>query len=221
MTFSQALQIRPGITAVIGSGGKSTLLEVLARELGRQGTVVLCTTTRMYPARNCFTLYDPDEETLGEALKAFRVICVGRAEREGKLSAPGLPMDILCHLADFVLVEADGAKRLPLKAHAPYEPVIPHETGQTICVVGLSGLGKTVRQAAHRPERYAKLARIALEDPVPPQAAARVLRAEGLGDRVLLNQADDEHFQALGRTLQAELTVPTVIGSLWKGLVLC
>lgn len=221
MTFSQALQIRPGITAVIGSGGKSTLLEVLARELGRQGTVVLCTTTRMYPARSCFTLYDPDEETLGEALKAFRVICVGRAEREGKLSAPGLSVEILCHLADFVLVEADGAKRLPLKAHEAYEPVIPRETRQTICVVGLSGLGKTVRQAAHRPERYAELAGIALEDPVPPQAAARVLRAEGLGDRVLLNQADDEHFQALGRTLQAELTVPTVIGSLWKGLVLC
>lgn len=221
MTFSQALQIRPGITAVIGSGGKSTLLEVLARELGRQGTVVLCTTTRMYPARNCFTLYDPDEETLGEALKAFRVICVGRAEREGKLSAPGLPMETLCRLADFVLVEADGAKRLPLKAHAPYEPVIPRETGQTICVVGLSGLEKTVQQAAHRPERYAELAGIALEDPVTPQAAARVLRAEGLGDRVLLNQADDEHFQALGRALQAELTVPAVIGSLWKGLILC
>ena len=156
-----------------------------------------------------------------EALKALGVVCVGRAEREGKLSAPGLSMEILCHLADFVLVEADGSKGLPLKAHAPYEPVIPRETGQTICVVGLSGLGKTVRQAAHRPERYAELAGIALEDPVTPQAAARVLRAEGLGDRVLLNQADDEHFQALGRALQAELTVPTVIGSLWKGLVLC
>lgn len=221
MTFSQALEIQPGVTAVIGSGGKSTLLEVLAQELGRQGTVVLCTTTRMYPARSCITLYDPDEETLGEALKAFPVVCVGLAEREGKLSAPGLPMEILCHLANFVLVEADGSKRLPLKAHESYEPVIPRETGQTICVVGLSGLGKTVQQAAHRPERYAKLAGIALDDPVTPQAAAQVLRAEGLGDRVLLNQADDEHFQALGRALQAELAVPTVIGSLWKGLILC
>ena len=40
MTFSQALEIRAGITAVIGSGGKSTLLEVLARELGSRGVTV-------------------------------------------------------------------------------------------------------------------------------------------------------------------------------------
>src|SRR5699024_3791603 len=105
------------------------------------------------------------------ALKALGVVCVGRAEREGRLSVPGLSMEIVCRLADFVLVEADGSKGLPLKAHAPYEPVLPSKAKQTICVVGLSGLGKTVQEAAHRPERYAKLAGLALEDLVTPQAA--------------------------------------------------
>ena len=33
MKLCEALNIKPGLTAVIGSGGKSTLLEVLAEEL--------------------------------------------------------------------------------------------------------------------------------------------------------------------------------------------
>ena len=43
--FSKTLGIRPGVTAVIGGGGKSTLLRRLGEELSREGSVLLCTTT--------------------------------------------------------------------------------------------------------------------------------------------------------------------------------
>ena len=46
MLYSQ-LGIQKGITAVIGSGGKTTLLSVLAQEL--PGTVLLCTSTHIRP----------------------------------------------------------------------------------------------------------------------------------------------------------------------------
>ena len=48
--LASALGIEPGITAIIGSGGKSTLLKTLGLELMRTvGRVLLCTTTHMFP----------------------------------------------------------------------------------------------------------------------------------------------------------------------------
>lgn len=48
--LASALKIEPGITAIIGSGGKSTLLKTLGLELMRAGgRVLLCTTTHMLP----------------------------------------------------------------------------------------------------------------------------------------------------------------------------
>ena len=49
-TLPPTLKIEPGITAIIGSGGKSTLLKALGLELMRAGgRVLLCTTTHMFP----------------------------------------------------------------------------------------------------------------------------------------------------------------------------
>ena len=47
MDFSKLLGLRPGVTAVIGSGGKTSLLRRLAAELPE--TVLLCTTTHIRP----------------------------------------------------------------------------------------------------------------------------------------------------------------------------
>ena len=47
MKFCEALDVRPGVTAVIGSGGKSSLLRRLAEEV--PGTAILCTTTHIRP----------------------------------------------------------------------------------------------------------------------------------------------------------------------------
>lgn len=48
--LASALKLEPGITAIIGSGGKSTLLKALGLELMRAGgRVLLCTTTHMFP----------------------------------------------------------------------------------------------------------------------------------------------------------------------------
>ena len=40
MTLSQLLDIRPGVTAVIGGGGKTTLLRTLGEELAGQHPVL-------------------------------------------------------------------------------------------------------------------------------------------------------------------------------------
>lgn len=209
-SFAEALNIRPGITAVIGSGGKTSLLYRLAEEL-RTHRVLLATSTHIRRPPHLPFLEEVRQVQPGQP------VCVGSYGPGGKLTAPRQTFARLAALADYVLVEADGSKCLPLKAHAPYEPVIPQGSNQTIAVVGLTGLDRAIREAAHRPERYAALAEATLDDPATPERVARVLQREALHTRVLLNQADVTD----GRALAQLLSCPVVLGAVQKGEIQC
>lgn len=148
-----------------------------------------------------------------ESLPADR-LCVGTPAENGKLTAPAQSFAELAKLADYVLVEADGSKGLPLKAHLPHEPVIPESVLQVIQVVGLSGMGKPIGKAAHRPERYAELCGCGLQDIAIPERMAKVLNTEALADRYVLNQADDPEDEKFGRTLAALLQKPSILTKL-------
>lgn len=137
--FSQMFGLKPGVVSVIGSGGKTTLLSTLAREL--PGPVILCTTTHIFPFSEYPLISVEDAGALKAALTRSRVVCLGQPGKDGKLTAPALPFSLLLELAPWVLVEADGSKHLPLKAHASYEPVVPPESSHTILVAGASGFG--------------------------------------------------------------------------------
>lgn len=190
MYFSKLLGLRPGVTAVIGSGGKTNLLRRLAEEL--PGTVLLCATTHIRPFEEYPLLTAPTPEDIRKALTAYRVLCLGTPCENGKLTAPALSVETLTALADYVLVEADGSRQLPLKAHATHEPVIPALSRQVICVAGASGFGRTIRESVHRPERFSALTGSAVSDLAAPEQAAKALLAEKLCDTVFLNQIDTE-----------------------------
>ena len=190
MKFCEALELPRGVTAVIGSGGKTSLLRRLAEEV--PGTAILCTTTHIFPFSEYPVLEHPSPEELRRALTDSRVVCTGTPGPEGKLTAPQLPMETLAALADYVLVEADGSHQRPLKAHAPHEPVIPSGSRRVICVVGASGFGRPIREAVHRPERFCALTGASEDDPAAPELAACALLREALCDTVLLNQLDGE-----------------------------
>ena len=135
----------------------------------------------------------------------------------GKLGPAELAPAELARLADYVLVEADGSKRLPLKAHAAWEPVVPEGSTQSVLVVGASGFGRPVREAVHRPERFCELAGCSPEDEATPEAVAAVIRAEGLASRVVVNQCEDGLALACARRLAGLLCVPVAAGSLREG----
>lgn len=211
MGFAETLGVRPGVTSVIGSGGKTSLLAALAREL--PGTVVLTTTTHILPFPDVPLVTSADADDVRSALAESRVVCVGsRAEKNGKLVTPELGIDALASLADYVLVEADGARRLPLKAHAPWEPVVPACSGRTILVLGAFGLDHPVREKVHRPELFCELAGCTPDDPATPELVARAANAEALADVALVNQADVAPDAA--RDLAALLGVLAVTSSL-------
>lgn len=205
--FSEALAIRPGVTAIIGSGGKTSLLYRLADELKDGGSVLVTTSTHILPPEH-LPVYTRTGRVRG-------VCCVG-TPCGIKLKAPEQSFEELAGLADFVLVEADGSAHLPIKAHASHEPPIPPNANNRILVVGVSGLNRPVGEAAHRAERFRALSGSELAS---PEAVAAVIRAEALCDRVVLNQAETNPDAA--RQLAALLPYPVLLTTLNKGELLC
>lgn len=236
--LASALKIEPGITAIIGSGGKSTLLKALGLELMRAGgRVLLCTTTRMFPVAG--VPWDGSSRRL-DAVPwkpgALHVpgctceACVGLARgsicqagvldpETGKLSSPAEPLDELAQRFDYVLAEADGSKRLPLKAHAAWEPVIPAVTANVVWVVGASGLGKPVAEVVHRPELFCERCGCKPTDIATPERVAQALNAELRAldlntARIMLNQVDTLADSTMVERFEATLNRPIIATSL-------
>lgn len=219
MKLTELLEVCPGVTAVIGGGGKTTLLRTLGEELAgaRWNRVLLCTTTKFFPFPGLLNLIDPDEETLAAALEDRRLVCAGTSvPGTEKLTVPDIPMARLAALADYVLVEADGSAGRPFKAHASHEPVIPPETDQTVLVAGASGFGRPISEAAHRPALYARLAGVSESTPATVETEAAVLLAEGLPGRVFVNQTEMAETRALAADLAARLPCVVAAGSLLR-----
>lgn len=236
--LASALKIEPGITAIIGSGGKSTLLKTLGLELMRAGgRVLLCTTTHMFPVAG--VPWDGSNRRLdaapwkpgaAHAPGCTCKVCAGMSRgsicqagvldpETGKLSAPAEPPNELAQRFDYVLAEADGSKRLPLKAHAAWEPVIPSGTANIVWIAGASGLGKPINEAVHRPELFCERCGCEPTDIATPENVAQALSAEmqalKLGAaRVMLNQVDTLSDPTMADRFQAALGRPLIATSL-------
>ena len=215
MELAKLLDIHSGVTAVIGGGGKTNLLRTLGEELAERNRGLLCTTTKIFPFPGLPCAMTAEE--LDSLRRELRLMCAGTpVPGTEKLTAPPVPMAELAAWFDYVLVEADGSAQRPFKAHASHEPVIPAEASQVICVVGASGFGKPIREATHRPELYAQLAGVSVEDPVAPETEAAVLQAEGLHHRIYVNQVETRQDLAAAEALAALLDCPVLAGSLHR-----
>ena len=197
-----ALAVPRGITSIVGGGGKTTLMLYLARELRETGArVIMTTSTHIFPPEGIPTLTDGTLAETSALLNREGGVCLGTPVEKGKLSAPTLAFAELAAIADYVLVEADGAKGLPLKAPAEHEPVIPVKTSLVVAVAGLDGLGKPIRETVFRPALYAALLETDEQHILTPHDLARVLThpqgqrkgvLPGMRFGIVLNKADTE-----------------------------
>jgi len=181
--------------AVVGAGGKTSLCWLLAQEIAARGErVIFTTTTRIrMPQATAFDVIAIGA-TPAEPPGDWRTACIAsgvdgvldnRPLFESlmpvvatKLAGFGVePLDALHHSCEAsLLVEADGARGLMLKAPAAYEPVIPSRA-TTVCVVAnLAVLGQPLdERVAHRPERVAQLTGLRRGDPIVAEAMAALL----------------------------------------------
>ena len=148
---------------IVGGGGKTSLLFALAREgaaLGKR--VVTTTTTKMLrpavDASRCLFLEGAEDigTVVGAALDESTHVTIGSGRAGDKLlAAPPADLDRLHDeaVADWILVEGDGARHRHLKMPRDGEPVVPEATERIIAVAGVDVIGKTfTEETIFRPE---------------------------------------------------------------------
>lgn len=186
MELLSALGVRPGdCVAIVGAGGKTTLCWRLTQALAAQGRrVIFTTTTKIWrPANGAFDMLHIGSITNClsslDAAKPWRTACLASTTEGAPDTTPvadaGMPTlhtkligfmpDAICALklstqplGISIVVEADGARGLRIKAPGDGEPVIP-DCADVVCVLAnLDAIGLPLdARVAHRPDRIARL----------------------------------------------------------------
>lgn len=172
MRLRDALRVQRGdIVAFVGAGGKTSALFRLASELRAEGWRVLATTTTRVASHEaaraplCAPLSaDVTHNTIRKWLNEHGFVFLYDMDGVKNNKMIGLHPDVIAGLVDSVnsdvlLIEADGARRLPFKAPYDHEPVIPPDTSLVVPVAGIDALGqplddKHIYNAARVQDRY-------------------------------------------------------------------
>jgi molybdenum cofactor cytidylyltransferase len=223
--------------AFVGAGGKTSAMFRVSRQL--EGPVILTTTTHIGVDQAKFAdenwiITESDEiiKILGRTREPSVILLTSGESEDGRL----MPLSAKCQETlvkecisrDLpLLVEADGARGLPLKAPGEHEPAIPEWVNAVLLVAGMGGIGQPLDKLhVHRSEHFSNLSGLGFAEIITPRALARVLmHPEGGLKRipvkarklVLLNQAEGETRLGQAREI-AEGLIPSfervVIGSL-------
>ncbi len=158
----------PPVVAIVGGGGKTSLLYRLGRDADALGLLtVICGTTRYTRAPNPHAtppVLRDLEQRLPERIRdawadgATTVVASGTDEGAPDRLVAIAPETVgaIAGLQGLggLLVEADGSRQLPFKAPAPHEPVIPASATHVIAIVGLDALDAPLDEVhVHRPDR--------------------------------------------------------------------
>ena len=234
MELKYGLRLSPDSKiALVGSGGKTTALFQLAREY--ESAVLAAAAAHMAPEQLAYADRHYQIQDRSE-IPAFRPEFQGQtllftgAPTASEERVQGLTQDVLEGLwirAEEhqlpLLVEADGARRMPLKAPADLEPPIPPFVDTVIVVAGLSGLGRPLQEGVvHRPDLFGKIAGLLPGETIHMRHLERVLLSpqgslKNIPPRarkiLLLNQADAVNsLSGLDPLLRAVLDIYQAVG---------
>lgn len=190
------------VVSAAGAGGKTSAIRRLAQEYIESGQrVIVTTTTHMMVEDRPWFLLEPSAEKMGELLAAYGQAWVGTPAPGGKMQ--GVPCEFLDKIWKMglpVLIEADGARKLPLKVPREQEPVILPETTHVLSVYGLDAVGQRIEDVCFRPERAAELLDKKITERVTAEDIAFLAASDRAGRKgcppeavytVVLNKADD------------------------------
>jgi probable selenium-dependent hydroxylase accessory protein YqeC len=167
MRLTDALRVEPGyVIAFSGAGGKSTAIGKLTVELAEDHAVVVTTSTKLHRDQSSVGQHhlilrgSKGLKALSDLVREHRSVLITGEIEEDEPKWQGLSLSCLDEIKRFtqdinavLLVEADGARGLSLKAPAEHEPVIPDFVDLVVPVVGLDVIGQPLSEEwVHRSE---------------------------------------------------------------------
>ena len=197
------------VVAIVGSGGKTSLLWYLA-EANRRKKVLASTTTKILlpPSAQYDRLWD-GSLLKGNDAQAGITLAVepleGAEGKQGPVSADVLEKQACAY--DYVVIEADGSRNLPLKGWTKEEPVVPPFTTCTIGVITLWPVGRPISTTIiHRLREFCEISggqpgeALSLTHVASAVAHPLGLMKAARGQRVLfVNQVEDRQSEDMAR----------------------
>lgn len=141
----------PQVISFVGAGGKTTWIYALAQEQRDIGKRVLIVTTTHMKRPTRWGVLTGNRRDIARQLDAEGIAVVAIPCENGKITYIGDTLfQEVSPLADSILIEADGSKRMPLKVFDIHEPVILPQTQLILCLAGISAFGKSVADGCFR-----------------------------------------------------------------------
>lgn len=161
--------------ALVGAGGKTTLMYYLAKESVKKGwKTLITTTTHIYRPEE--KIYARDKSEMIHLWQQGMYAVVGEACEYKKLKSLSKEMlEDLMKLADITLIEADGAKHMPCKVPKKTEPVIPKSCDIVIIVMGMDAIGKTIENGCFRIEEVTQFLNVSKRTFLTTEYMTRIL----------------------------------------------
>lgn len=176
-------KIKNQIVAVIGGGGKSSLIYRIGTELvERDFKVILTSTTKIQSMPGIELIIQNETKdfmtSVSEILEKNKIVTLAKEKYKGEKLSGLDPETIttLRPLTDVILIEADGSRQRSLKTHKEYEPVIPPDTNTVIIICGANIVGAPLNdENVHRAELFAQKWRLSFNDLLDPEIIASEL----------------------------------------------
>lgn len=168
--------------AIVGAGGKTTLMYNLAEHYRNAGhSVAVGTTTKIVmPPKDHFDHYLVDKPLPKSPERGIHI--VGRNHPPtGKIDS--LPIDelkIATTSFDYLLLEADGAKEMLIKGWAEYEPVVPDFARYTVGIINLDILGMpaVAGKTVHRFSEFSAITGCKPDEKITSEHLARIIQSK-------------------------------------------
>ena len=186
--------------SLVGGGGKTTIMFYIGNFFANMGKRVIITTSTHIVKPEKFAEIKSAKELFNIAFDSGPVV-VGIDEGKKLSSLPLSELEKFKDYADIVLIEADGAKRLPIKIpREENEPVIPACSDVCIVCMGIDAVGKSLKEKCFRYERAYDIFGWNGEHILTCEDAAKILTSrkaglKGVGDVrtiFVINKADSD-----------------------------
>lgn len=157
--FDNVSEAEHGCTAIMGGGGKTTLLHRLGKELSDYYKVLITSLTKSvyHPEDGVIFVNSIPNDDLSRYFKSHNPLHVmDSVIAPGKLAGISeMTLGSLCKQAEVCLFECDGARSLSLKAHTELDPEVPQFATHVIILVGADVVNTCLKEGrVHRPDLF-------------------------------------------------------------------
>jgi probable selenium-dependent hydroxylase accessory protein YqeC len=172
---------------------------------------------RLLHSENMITVgmvdYNENVKVEFNQLKAENTSDNMESDKKKIMGLPKETAETLTDLADYVLVEADGSRRLPLKMPAEHEPVIFKGSNMVVGVCGIDAIGKTIKETCHRSNLVAEFLEAGEEHIINESDIAKILLSHkgqrknvNCDYKVIINKVDNEERFKIGQNIFKEIS---------------